>query len=993
MSSGSSLRRFPLLLVVTLLFISPAGRTARAQGEIPALEPNTTVEREIGGGESHDYSIVLEANQLLRLIWGVQKFGLVLNVFGPDGKHLLTVFHEPHSQPNIDVAVVAEAPGAYRIEVRPSARGATPARYRLTAAEVRPVVAQDRKRFAAEVADGEALQLEAQNTAQGRNEAVVRYEEEAALWRDAGDHNGEAAALMRAGRLHVQLAQYQKALDVFNRALVVARAAGYRQGQLEAQGNMASVYMDLGDTQKALEINQQMLPLARELGDRDDEGTLLVNLGLIYENDLHDTKTALEHYRQALQIFQEIGDRLREGVALNNIGSAYKRENDLPHALDYYERALALRREAKNRQGEAATLNNIGSVYQQTGEYQKALDYFTQANAIAHVVGYRRGEALTLFTMSESLESLGRPLDALRRMEEGLKIIESMRSDLVGDEDRATFFASSEDYYKFYIELLTKLHRQDPSRGYEAAALQASERAHARILLDQLNEVRVNLRQDVDPALLRQERQVQQQINGATLARWELERGGHAAEQLAASQKKIDDLLASYQELEGRIRASSPRYAALTRPQLLGVGEIQKRVLDPDSLLLEYSLGKERGHLWVIAPDSSASFALPPRADIEKTARRYYDLLTARARHLKFETPEEKRARVARADAELPQVAAEISRQLLGPAASLLGAKRLLVVGDGALHLVPFAALPDPSDPSRPLVFRHEIVNAPSASALAELRRGERGARAGGKTLAVLADPVFEKEDERVKAILSGRAVAESRPPEYVKAGSSPDAAPNGSADELTRAVHEAGVSGEGGAIPRLPYTRREANAIAALIPPREREEALDFDASRATATSDQLGQFRFIHFATHGLLNNEHPELSGVVLSLVDRQGRAQDGFLRASEIFRLRLPVELVVLSGCRTGLGKETKGEGLVGLTQGFMYAGAARVMVSLWDVNDAATAELMARFYKAMLGTEHLSPAAALRAAQISVWQDKRWQSPYYWSAFVLQGEPR
>ncbi|HWW77263.1 MAG TPA: CHAT domain-containing tetratricopeptide repeat protein [Pyrinomonadaceae bacterium] len=987
MSSGSSLRRLRLCLAAALLLIPSV---ARAQGEATALELNAPVEREIAPGESHDYKIELRPGQLLHLAWGVQKFGLVLTVFAPDGRVLMTVRHNPHSEPKIDVAVVADAPGAYRLNVRPS--GSASGRYQLTAVEVRAADELDRKRFSAQAAGEEAMRLEALSTAQGRVEAVAKYEEEAALWREAGDRNDEAAALIRAGRLHVQLAQYQKALDVFNRALSVAREAGYRQGQLEALGNMATVYGELGDTQKSLELNRQMLPVARELGARDDEGSILVNIGLAYENDLHDTKTALENYSQALQIFQEVGDRLREGVALNNIGSAYRRNEDFPRALDYYQRALALRRETKNRQGEAATLSNIGATYQAMGEHQKALDYSTQANALVHAVGYRRGEAVTLLSMAEALDGLGRTADALGRMESAIGIIESMRSDLVGDEDRASFFASSGAYYDFYIELLMKLQRQDASRGYEAAALQASERAHARILLDQLNEVRVNLRQDVDPALLKEERQVQQQVNAATLARWELEREAHTAEQLAASQKRVDDLLASYQELEGRIRASSPRYAALTRPQLLGLAEIQKQVLDPDTLLLEYSLGRDRGRLWVVAPDSAASFALPARADIERAARGYYELLTARAQHLKFETPEEKRARVARADAELPAAAAELSRQLLGPAAALLGSKRLLVVSDGALHLVPFAALPDPSEPSRPLVFKHEVVNVPSASALAELRRGGLGRPSAGKTLAVLADPVFEKEDERVKAILSGRPPADPRRPEFVKAGAGSAAEPD-VPDELTRAIREAGVSGEGGAIPRLPYTRREANAIAALIPPQERVEALDFDASRATATSEGLGRFRFIHFATHGLLNNEHPELSGVVLSLVDRQGRAQDGFLRASEIFRLRLPVELVVLSGCRTGLGKETRGEGLVGLTQGFLYAGASRVMVSLWDVNDAATAELMAKFYRAMLGREHLSPAAALRAAQISVWQDKRWQSPYYWSAFVLQGEPR
>ena len=168
---------------------------------------------------------------------------------------------------------------------------------------------------------------------------------------------------------------------------------------------------------------------------------------------------------------------------------------------------------------------------------------------------------------------------------------------------------------------------------------------------------------------------------------------------------------------------------------------------------------------------------------------------------------------------------------------------------------------------------------------------------------------------------------------------------------------------------------------------------ALDFAATRQSAMNPDLSQYRILHFATHGLLNSNRPELSGLVFSLIDEQGRTQDGFLRLPDTYELKLPADLVVLSACRTGLGQEIRGEGLVGLTRGFMYAGAARVLVSLWNVDDAATAELMRRFYQKMLGSEKLSPAAALRAAQLSLSQDRRWAAPYYWAGFILQGEPR
>jgi len=209
----------------------------------------------------------------------------------------------------------------------------------------------------------------------------------------------------------------------------------------------------------------------------------------------------------------------------------------------------------------------------------------------------------------------------------------------------------------------------------------------------------------------------------------------------------------------------------------------------------------------------------------------------------------------------------------------------------------------------------------------------------------------------------------------------------------LERSAQDLGDDSEGLRLTRLPFTRDEANAIAKMVGVNERHVQLDFDASRQAATNPELAQYRFVHFATHGILNSAHPNLSGLAFSLVNEEGQPQDGFLRASEIFNLKLAADLVVLSACRTGLGKEIRGEGLIGLTRAFMYAGAARVMVSLWDINDEGTAELMKRFYGNLLGPTKMSPAAALRSAQVSMAADKRWSSPYYWAGFTLQGEPR
>jgi CHAT domain-containing protein len=204
-------------------------------------------------------------------------------------------------------------------------------------------------------------------------------------------------------------------------------------------------------------------------------------------------------------------------------------------------------------------------------------------------------------------------------------------------------------------------------------------------------------------------------------------------------------------------------------------------------------------------------------------------------------------------------------------------------------------------------------------------------------------------------------------------------------------ALRDVGLNADG-TLRRLLFSRTEAADISRLVPPKESLKALDFKASRATAMSGELSKYQYVHFATHGVLSLAHPELSGIALSMVDEKGQKQDGYLRLYEIYNLDLPAELVVLSACETGVGKQIRGEGLIALTRGFMYAGAKRVVASLWKVDDSATAALMAQFYKEMFVSGR-TPAAALKEAQKTISQQPRWRSPYYWAGFVLQGEWR
>jgi CHAT domain-containing protein len=277
------------------------------------------------------------------------------------------------------------------------------------------------------------------------------------------------------------------------------------------------------------------------------------------------------------------------------------------------------------------------------------------------------------------------------------------------------------------------------------------------------------------------------------------------------------------------------------------------------------------------------------------------------------------------------------------------------------------------------MIVGHEVVSLPSASVLTLLRDQQAGRPRAAKALAIFADPVLDRRDSRVEGARGSAA--------STAAANNPPADRTAPIDDVFRSARDTGASFE-----RLQYSRVEADTIAAMTPPGDALKALDFRASRDVAVSRELEQYRIVHFATHGLINSQRPELSGVVLSLVDEQGRAQDGFLRLHDIYNLKLAADLVVLSACQTALGREIRGEGLVGLTRGFMHAGSPRVVASLWEVRDRATAELMQRFYRGIL-TQGLRPAAALRAAQISMWKEPRWSAPFYWAGFVLQGDWR
>ncbi len=996
-----------------------------AATEVFDLEAETPQQRQLGGGEVHAYRLDLDRGEFVRLLVDEDGIDVVAALLDPSGDRLLAVDRLGAGAERLPWRSAAAA--RHHLLVCASGEPTASGRYRVRVDARRPATAADRTAVEAAEAYAEAQDLRHRGEAQA---AVAAYRRALERWQELGDPR-RSDALFRLGRLHdrrlgepaTALGFYRRLLPLFaaepdprleayvlhgigrshfllgeidearapyERARALRRELGDRHGEAATANNLGLVYNVLGDTAAALAAYDLALEHWSGLENRKEQATTLHNRGQIYLT-LGDRDQALADLERALAIHQAEGDR-QQARTLTAIGKVLEKQGDLEAALERHREALALAEEFADRRLEAMILNSIGVADEELGRVESALDAYRRALPIFVELGDRRQQAIVRHNLGWLFTSLGRAEEALAEYRQALALkretgdtwhlgttlwgmaiaerrrgrlqaarehvegalaqIEDLRAQPAGQELRSSFFATKQQVYDFYVDLLMELHRRQPAAGHDAEALAASERARARSQLDALVASGADPWAGVEPARRRRLEELEDEIRGKELQRRRLAADRPTEQQLAAVEGKLHELLRQHRRLRSELGDGGAAATAPAAAPVLDARGIRERVLDAETLLLEIDLGAERSFLWAVTADGLASFELANREQIEAAARRAYELLAA--------TP----GRKARAQTAL--ALGRLSDLLLGPVAGQLGEKRLLIAGEGALHLIPFAALPVPGGlpgaPREPLVSRHEIIHLPSASALAALRRRLDGRATTPGALAVVADPVFSAGDPRVAA---------------ARGGDPPDG----------------GSSERAGGFERLAHSRAEAESILALLAPgAERFAAFGFAASRESVTGGELGRYRIVHFATHAEIDAEHPELSRLVLSLVDEEGRPRDGFLYGHEIHGLHLPAELVVLSACRTALGKEIRGEGLVGLTRSFFNAGAARLIVSLWEVDDRATAELMARFYRNLL--QHgLPPAAALRAAQISIRRETVWRGSHFWAGFVLQGEWR
>jgi CHAT domain-containing protein len=869
-----------------------------------------------------------------------------------------------------------------------------------------------------------------------RKKGPAPLEQVLAIYREQGHRLGEAMTLNLLGNLHHTLGEPEAALRCFDEALRLDRVLHNRQGEGQVLNNKATIlselgeithsvqlrqqalgirqqwgsvadvlitrysiamdYLNLGEYDKALELLEQARAGARSAGHRQAEAFALQGAGQVYKA-LGESDQAAPRFEEAAALFRQLRDTRGEAISLTGLGRSQQMQGDWKKAQTSLEESLRLAREASLRPEVSSASAALGQLLSLTGDHKRAWPLLEDALSAARVTGNSRGVTVALEALGDaSLKSgqvedartffrealteaaairspreqgisgiglarsemaAGRIAEATIHVRAALQAFESVRAGISSPDLRASYLSTAGDDYRTGVEILMALDGEKPNSGFAEEAFTVGEQGRARSLLDVLSAVRVQVRPDAGADLRASESSARALLNDKAESLIRLLSRKHTDPQAAGAEMDVRQAEDSYKQAQQRVWRASPRYAELMTASPARIADVQ-RGLPEGTVLLEYSLGETASVVWIVTRSNVQAQRLAPRKEIEQLALAFGNALTEPGRMLQGETLTAQRERLQHASTEFRRTAAELSRRILPASLAALKASRIWVVPDGALQYIPFAALPHQGGP---LVESVEVTTLPSASALLYL--GSR-VRTPIENVAVFADPVFSSNDARVQGGVSATPAGPS--------GFAPRAA-----DFDLDSLH------------RLRFSRQEAEEIAAVSGRTRVRIELDFAANRDNALNVATSQAGVLHFATHALLDEKRPELSGIVLSMVGPDGRPRNGFLRLDDIYQWKIRAQLVVLSACRTALGKRLENEGQIGLVRGFFYAGASDVLATLWSVDDRATAVFIGKFYEGLL-RDRLSPAAALRRAQNEIRKDSRWSDPFYWSAFALIG---
>lgn len=1023
-------------LSLGVLALFAAGCTAPVPVVRGDLEAGRTYYGALAGGAIDRYRVDLAADQALLVEVSQDEVDLVVLISEPGGRVLLRFDSPIGTTAPERVCLVGGIPGIYTVDVGPYAGAGA---YTLHALHVRPATENDRRCAAAAAAFATAEGLDA------GPERLEHLENAARLWEAAGEPLLAAMTWRQAGSQRLDEGASGQGISCFERALPLARQAGNAPLEVSILNRLGRAYRDAGELGRAAESFDEALVLARKIGDVRGTATTLTNRGVVDEW-MGDPHRAVDRYREALELWRREDDPGEIAQALDNLGTVLGVLDHHDEALDVLAEALrlarrtgdvdreanietgigwihylrgepwaglaplreaeALRRAGDDPRAEAGVLDRLGTVLHAAGQPQAAEETFRRSLAIAKSMdlpGYRAAIEANLGCLlaeigrsTEAAGYLDRARDyfegsqdpkswsqteyclarlareqgdrdaALDHVQRALAIVERLRERARAAGHHYQPIWLWQDYAELEVALLLDRYRSLGEPQDLAAAFAAADQMRARTLYELVVATRTGAERAAGRALEAHAERIQAQLSDLGARRTALLATVGSSSAPTELDAEIRRRRLALQNIHAEMREAARNAGRLGLPQSVSAAEAQ-RLLDTRTVLLTYVLGAERSHLLTLTRERVEVFELAPRKVLEDHAEGlYYALKGSR-----------------KADGQWLLAATALGRLLLPPEAVPPEADRLLIAADGILHYVPFAVLGSPRTASAAgsasrLVFDDfEVVTIPSAAVLAALRQRRLARQPAPKAVAVFADPVFSPADPRVSAA--------PHPAPAVRPGSAGD---RPLSDPLERAISPDRLPE--GPLPRLPATAIEATAILARIPASQSLARLGPEATKQAVLSADLGAYRILHFATHAWIDERFPELSGLVLSTVDRAGREIDGALYLHEIDRLDLAADLTVLSGCQTALGRRIRGDGLLGLTQGFFHAGSSQVLVSLWSLDDSGAARLMDEFYRRLLD-EGETPAAALRQAQLWLREQHAFRAPRYWAPFVLQGD--
>ncbi len=798
-------------------------------------------------------------------------------------------------------------------------------------------------------------------------ESARYYNSALRLWREQHNVLEEANALIMLGYIEGKNGEWLNGVSYLTQALNLVDEQNDLSNMARIASGMAYVFNESGLPENGLTQFQRAREYYGQAKSYRYYTRSIMLTGYTYFL-LKNYPAALTHLQEALDGFEALMENPYRDLDIaechEHIGQVHIATGQYEVALEHLQLVLPVY-ESAGSPGDAAQVRAlIGQIYEQQGAIGRARASYLAASKTFRQVSNRINEAAILFALGRLEMRQGNYDAAEKYLKESIDNTEEIRRDLTSRVFAAAFSASVQDRYEAYVDCLMRKDRSRPSQGFDVLAFQASEQAKARSLAELLRDTQTKLTAGTDPRLAEQERTLRHSIRAQVDQTITLLAKDYSKQDLDQLETSLTSLRERHHTVAERLRASTPHSDQTKEPVTYSVQQIQELILEDDqTMLLEYFLGDQASYVWAITHNGVKVFDLPKAEVITDAVRKVYDVIST-------EPANDTDSRLNKATAELGEI-------VLGPLAGQLNASRVIVVADGALNYVPFQLLPAPSGKREPLVANYEVINTPSASVLGQIRQEKQNRRPSSSILAAFGDPVFASNYAQFKNSTSSEVLA---------------AVKTDKAEPWRRAWRDIELSADSldpSVIQPLIYSKFELRNLRDIAGPGSLV-ARGFDASRQVLENTDLSKYAILHFATHGLLNPNSPELSGFFLSMVDTAGKFQDGFISMQDVYSLHAPVDLVVLSACRTGLGKDVRGEGLIGLTRGFMHAGASSVVASLWKVDDEATAELMKHFYSNML-QKGMRPAEALRTAQNTLRQNPQWESPHFWAGFTLQGE--